>query len=38
VSDEFRPLPIAARYSLDEGVAAYQAVADRIAGRVVINP
>jgi NADPH:quinone reductase len=37
-SGEFRPLPIAARYSLDEGVAAYQAVADRIAGRVVINP
>ena len=37
-SGEFRPLPIAARYSLDEAVAAYQAVADRIAGRVVINP
>jgi NADPH:quinone reductase len=37
-SGEFRPLPIAARYSLDEGVAAYQAVADHIAGRVVINP
>jgi len=37
-SGEVRPLPIAARYSLDEGVAAYQAVADRIAGRVVINP
>jgi NADPH:quinone reductase-like Zn-dependent oxidoreductase len=37
-SGEFQPLPIAARYSLDEGVKAYQAVADRIAGRVVINP
>ena len=37
-SGAFRPLPIAARYSLDEGVAAYQAVADHIAGRVVINP
>ena len=37
-SGEFQPLPIAARYSLDEGIAAYQAVADRIAGRVVINP
>jgi len=37
-SGEFRPLPIAAHYSLDEGVAAYQAVADRIAGRVVIKP
>jgi NADPH2:quinone reductase len=37
-SGEFRPLPIAARYSLDEADAAYQAVADHIAGRVVINP
>jgi NADPH:quinone reductase len=37
-SGEFQPLPIAARYPLDEAVAAYQAVADRIAGRVVINP
>ena len=37
-SGEFQPLPIAARHSLDEGIAAYQAVADRIAGRVVINP
>jgi NADPH:quinone reductase-like Zn-dependent oxidoreductase len=35
---EFRPLPITARYPLDEGVAAYQAVADRAAGRVVIRP
>ena len=37
-SGEFRPLPIAARYPLDEAVAAYRAVADGIAGRVVINP
>jgi NADPH:quinone reductase len=37
-SGEFQPLPIAARYSLDEAQAAYRAVADRIAGRVVINP
>jgi NADPH:quinone reductase len=37
-SGEFRPLPIAVRYSLDGGVAAYQAVADHIVGRVVINP
>jgi NADPH:quinone reductase-like Zn-dependent oxidoreductase len=37
-SGDFRPLPIAARYCLDEGVAAYQAVVDHIAGRVVINP
>jgi NADPH:quinone reductase len=37
-SGEFRPLPIAATYPLDEGRAAYQAVVDRIAGRVVIRP
>lgn len=37
-SGQFQPLPIAARYPLDEAVAAYQAVAGRIAGRVVINP
>ena len=37
-SGEFRPLPIAARYPLDEAGVAYQAVADHIAGRVVINP
>jgi NADPH2:quinone reductase len=37
-SGEFRPLPIAARYALDEGVAAYRAVADHLAGRAVINP
>jgi NADPH:quinone reductase len=37
-SGEFRPLSIAARYSLGEAQAAYQAVVDHIAGRVVINP
>jgi NADPH:quinone reductase len=37
-SGEFRPLPIAARYSLDDAAAAYQAVADHTAGRVVIRP
>src|ERR1700730_12528447 len=37
-SGEFRPLPIAATYSLDDGASAYQAVADHIAGRVVIRP
>jgi NADPH:quinone reductase len=37
-SGEFRPLPIAAHYSLAESAAAYQAVADHVAGRVVINP
>jgi NADPH2:quinone reductase len=37
-SGEFRPLPIAARYPLDESAAAYRAVAGHIAGRVVINP
>lgn len=37
-SGEFRPLPIAARYPLDQSAAAYEAVAGRIAGRVVINP
>jgi hypothetical protein len=31
-------LPIAATYSLDDAVVAYRAVADRIAGRVVIRP
>jgi NADPH:quinone reductase len=36
-SGKFRPLPITAHYPLDEGPAAYQAVADHIAGRVVIN-
>ncbi|WP_445159787.1 quinone oxidoreductase family protein [Mycobacterium sp. Dal123C01] len=37
-SGEFRPLPIAARYPLDESAAAYDAVAGHLAGRVVINP
>jgi NADPH:quinone reductase len=37
-SGAFRPLPITASYPLDEGVAAYQAVADHTAGRVVIHP
>ena len=37
-SGEFRPLPVTANYRLDEAVLAYQAVADHIAGRVVINP
>jgi NADPH:quinone reductase len=37
-SGEFRPLPISASYSLDEGGPAYQAVADHIAGRVVLHP
>jgi NADPH2:quinone reductase len=37
-SGEFRPLPIAATYSLDDAAAAYQAVADRPAGRVIIRP
>jgi NADPH:quinone reductase len=37
-SGQFRPLPITASYPLDQGVAAYQVVADGIAGRVVIHP
>jgi NADPH:quinone reductase len=37
-SGEFRPLPIAATYSLDDATAAYQAVADHTVGRVVIRP
>jgi len=37
-SGEFRPLPIAGTYSLDDAAAAYQAVADHTAGRVVIRP
>jgi NADPH:quinone reductase-like Zn-dependent oxidoreductase len=35
---EFRPPPIAHRYSLDKGTHAYRAVADRTPGRVVIRP
>jgi NADPH:quinone reductase len=37
-SGEFRPLPVTATYSLDEGRQAYQAVADHLAGRAVIHP
>jgi NADPH:quinone reductase-like Zn-dependent oxidoreductase len=37
-SGQFRPLPISATYSLDDAAAAYQAVADHTAGRVVIRP
>jgi NADPH2:quinone reductase len=37
-SGEFQPLPIAAHYPLAEAVAAYQAVAGHVAGRIVINP
>jgi NADPH:quinone reductase len=37
-SGEFQPLPITASYPLDDAIAAYQAVADHIAGRVVIHP
>jgi NADPH:quinone reductase len=37
-SGEFRPLPVAATYALDDAAAAYQAVADHTAGRVVIRP
>lgn len=37
-SGAFRPLPIAASYSLDGAAAAYQAVADSAAGRVIIRP
>lgn len=35
---DFRPLPIAATYSLPDGAAAYRAVADQTSGRVVIAP
>ncbi|MEE3062745.1 MAG: zinc-binding alcohol dehydrogenase family protein [Actinomycetota bacterium] len=37
-SGEFRPLPITARYDLENSAAAYNAVASHIPGRVVINP
>jgi NADPH:quinone reductase len=37
-SGEFRPLPIAKTYPLDDAAAAYQAVADHTLGRVVIRP
>lgn len=35
---EFRPLPVAHRFGLDDGPQAYAAVADRVPGRVVILP
>jgi NADPH2:quinone reductase len=37
-SGEFRPLPVTASYSLEQGPLAYQEVADHVAGRVVIQP
>jgi NADPH:quinone reductase len=37
-SGQFRPLPIAARYSLDDGMDAYLAVEKHTRGRVVICP
>jgi hypothetical protein len=37
-SGAFRPLPIAGIYSLDDATAAYQAVAEHTAGRVVLRP
>lgn len=37
-SGTFRPLPITRDYSLEDGIAAYQAVADHTVGRVVIHP
>jgi NADPH:quinone reductase len=37
-SGAFRPLPIADTYSLDDAPTAYRAVADHVAGRVVIRP
>jgi NADPH:quinone reductase len=37
-SGEFRPLPIAKTYPLDDAATAYQAVADHTVGRVVIRP
>jgi NADPH2:quinone reductase len=37
-SGVFRPLPITRNYSLEDGVAAYQAVANHTVGRVVIHP
>jgi NADPH:quinone reductase len=37
-SGEFRPPPVSASFSLDQAGQAYQAVADHIAGRVVIHP
>ncbi|MFF4316539.1 zinc-binding alcohol dehydrogenase family protein [Streptomyces sp. NPDC001507] len=35
---EFRPLPVAHQFGLDEGHEAYTAVAEQVSGRVVIVP
>lgn len=37
-SGAFRPLPISRCYPLEDGPAAYQAVAEHVPGRVVIRP
>ncbi|MCN9244390.1 hypothetical protein NGF19_27015 [Streptomyces sp. RY43-2] len=37
-SGQFQPLPVAHRYSLENGREAYLAVANRAPGRVVIFP
>jgi NADPH:quinone reductase-like Zn-dependent oxidoreductase len=37
-SGQFRPLPVAGRYSLEDGKDAYLAVENRVRGRVVICP
>jgi NADPH:quinone reductase-like Zn-dependent oxidoreductase len=37
-SGQFRPLPVADRYSLDNGMDAYLAVEKRMRGRIVICP
>jgi NADPH:quinone reductase len=37
-SGQFRPLPIASRYSLEDGKDAYLAVEHKVRGRVVICP
>ncbi|MEU0948656.1 zinc-binding alcohol dehydrogenase family protein [Streptomyces canus] len=37
-SGEFRPLPVAHHFGLDDGRKAYTAVADQVPGRVVIVP
>jgi NADPH2:quinone reductase len=37
-SGDYRPAPIARRFPLAEVVAAYQAVADGVEGRVVLRP
>jgi NADPH:quinone reductase len=37
-SGQFRPLPVARRYSLEDGKDAYLAVENKVRGRVVICP